>query len=143
MGEGPPRGHQGRVDAVTRWLYHALPEGEWERVTEVYAPESLAREGFVHASYRDAIAESARLYVRAPSVILRIDPRRLTAPVEIAETPRGASGWPVCTARAPGLPSSSSMRGNLRQAPADDHPSNEDQSLGTPAQEGLRRASLS
>ncbi len=74
---------------MTRWLYHALPRDEWERVTGPYAPESVRAEGFVHASHRDAIAESARLYVRAPSVILRIDPRRLAGRIEIAATPRG------------------------------------------------------
>ena len=75
-----------------RWLYHALPKGEWGRVARAvreYAPESLAREGFVHASYRDAVAESARLYVKPPCVILRIDPRLLESRVEVAATPRG------------------------------------------------------
>ena len=50
-------------------------------------------------------------------------------------TPLGASARPVCTAKAPDLPSSSSMRGNLRQAPTDDHPNDEDLSLGVPEQE--------
>lgn len=71
-----------------RWIYHLtesdVPAGE-------YAPESLAREGFVHGSYRDLVAESARLYFPPSAVlrVLRIDPRRLDVPVEIAETPRG------------------------------------------------------
>jgi uncharacterized protein (DUF952 family) len=74
-----------------RWLYHALPRLDWERVGAVYAPESLAREGFVHASHRDRIAESARLYVApsGPCVVLRIDPRRIPSRIEIAATPRG------------------------------------------------------
>jgi uncharacterized protein (DUF952 family) len=74
----------------TRWIYHALLRDEWERVGESYAPESLVREGFVHASYRDVVEESARLYVatRGACVILRIDPRAC-ARVEDATTPRG------------------------------------------------------
>jgi uncharacterized protein (DUF952 family) len=72
-----------------RWLYHALPKGEWERVAGDYAPESLAREGFVHTSFRGDIAASAALYVAPPRVILRIDPRKVAAPITIAETPRG------------------------------------------------------
>ena len=73
-----------------RWLYHLvvrqpLPEGR-------YAPESLAREGFVHCSYADAVAESARLYFAAGADVVawRIDPARLDVPVEVATTPRGA-----------------------------------------------------
>ena len=71
-----------------RWIYHLTeadgPAGD-------YVPESLSREGFVHGSYRDLVAESARLYFPSNAVlrVLRIDPRRLDVPVEIAETPRG------------------------------------------------------
>lgn len=56
-----------------------------------YAPGSLATEGFVHASFKDRVKESARLYF-APGTRLRvlaIDPRRLDVPVEVVETPRG------------------------------------------------------
>jgi uncharacterized protein (DUF952 family) len=76
---------------VTRWLYHALPHEEWERVGESYAPESLAREGFIHASYREAIEASARLYVapKGACVIVRIDPRALKVRIDVADTPRG------------------------------------------------------
>jgi cyclohexyl-isocyanide hydratase len=72
-----------------RWLYHLLdarhPAGD------PYAPGSLAREGFVHCSWRDAVAESARLHFApgAPLDVLQIDPRRLDAPVTVAATPRG------------------------------------------------------
>jgi cyclohexyl-isocyanide hydratase len=58
---------------------------------DAYAPASLAREGFVHASYRNDVAESARLYFdpAAALEVLQIDPRRLDVPVEVAATPRG------------------------------------------------------
>jgi uncharacterized protein (DUF952 family) len=76
---------------TTRWLYHALLRTEWERVAESYAPESLAREGFVHASYRDVVEASARLYVapRGACVIVRIDPRAVRTRLAIVDTPRG------------------------------------------------------
>lgn len=75
-----------------RFLYHALPTRElrWGQDGR-YRPESLAREGFIHTSYRDLVLESARLYLPPgePISILAVDPRRLDVPVEIVETPRG------------------------------------------------------
>jgi uncharacterized protein (DUF952 family) len=67
-------------------LYHVKVAGP---VDDPYAPPSLASEGFVHCSYRDAVAESARLYFPrdAELEILQIDPRALD--VEVAITPRG------------------------------------------------------
>jgi putative intracellular protease/amidase/uncharacterized protein (DUF952 family) len=76
-----------------KWLYHALVREEWESVRdqEAILPASLAREGFVHTSYRDDVVESASLYLPAGAakVVLQIDPRRLFARVDVAETPRG------------------------------------------------------
>jgi uncharacterized protein (DUF952 family) len=76
---------------VTRWLYHALvapPEGD---LGDPYAPASLDREGFVHASFASAVHESVALYFPpdAPLLILQIDPRRLPYAVDIVDTPRG------------------------------------------------------
>jgi cyclohexyl-isocyanide hydratase len=72
-----------------RWLYHVVLRDVWERerAAEAYRPSG----DFLHASYRDAVLESARLYfpVGSARVILRIDPRRLTARVLVAPTPRG------------------------------------------------------
>lgn len=79
-----------------RWLYHALPRATAERElsgshgdSHELRPASLETEGFVHFSYADRAAESARLYVRPDPVLLRVDPRRLSARLEIASTPRG------------------------------------------------------
>ena len=84
-----------------RWLYHLLPASSAQSaVTEAsgggalrgpYAPDSLAREGFVHCSYRDAVNETARLYFAPDAAldVLQVDPRRLDAPLVEAETPRG------------------------------------------------------
>ena len=73
-----------------RWLYH-IREASGSPLPSLYAPDSLAREGFLHASFQADVRESARLYFRAeqPLTVLRIDPRRLDARVEIAATPRG------------------------------------------------------
>jgi len=75
-----------------RWLFHVLPTREISWGSDGrYRPASLAREGFVHASFRDVVLESARLYFPKDVAlsVLAIDPRRLDVPVEIAETPRG------------------------------------------------------
>lgn len=72
-----------------RWLYHLLPRST--AIGERYAPESLRTEGFVHTSHRDAVVESARLHFApgADLVALQIDPRRLDARIDLADTPRG------------------------------------------------------
>ena len=76
-------------DAFVRWLYHVLagevPRGDW------YSPPSLLQEGFVHCSFRDAVAESARLYFPAGArlSVLQIDPRRVGCEVRVVDTPRG------------------------------------------------------
>jgi uncharacterized protein (DUF952 family) len=73
-----------------RWLYHIrLADGA--PLPARYAPASLEREGFIHASFQGDVAESARLYFPAGAALtaLRIDPRRLDARVEIVATPRG------------------------------------------------------
>jgi cyclohexyl-isocyanide hydratase len=62
-----------------RWLYHLVVPGGG-----ITSPE-----GFVHCSYADKVAETAKLYFDGPVEALQIDPRRITARVEIAETPRG------------------------------------------------------
>lgn len=79
-----------------RWLYHALPRDAWlearaANARDGFAPASLGREGFVHASYRDRVVESARLYLPQdrPIAVLQIDPRLLVATIDVAETPRG------------------------------------------------------
>ena len=72
-----------------RWLYHlriVSNDDAWP-----YLPASFAKEQFIHASYRDAVRESAALYFSADArvEILMIDPRKLTAKIDVATTPRG------------------------------------------------------
>jgi putative intracellular protease/amidase/uncharacterized protein (DUF952 family) len=75
-----------------RWLFHVLRAEDlsWGQDGR-YAPRSFAEEGFIHASYKGVVAESAKLYFPegARLVVLVIDPRRLDVPVEVVETPRG------------------------------------------------------
>jgi cyclohexyl-isocyanide hydratase len=72
----------------SRYLFHvcdAVP-GRWP-----YAPASLASEGFVHASFKDAVEETTRVHFagRGDVHVLCIDPRRVGAKIAIAATPRG------------------------------------------------------
>jgi len=87
----PPRVSKSQRTRL-RWLYHVVRAEEvgWGKDGR-YAPRSLETEGFVHASFKELVAESARLYFPpdARLRVLAIDPRRLDVPVELADTPRG------------------------------------------------------
>jgi putative intracellular protease/amidase/uncharacterized protein (DUF952 family) len=75
-----------------RWIFHLVRDAElcFDSAGR-YAPASLATEGFVHGSYREAVPQSARLYFAGGDRprVLAIDPRRLDVPIDVAETPRG------------------------------------------------------
>jgi len=72
-----------------RWIYHAIRRAELAPDWSELAPASLAREGFVHASYVTDVLESARLYLPKDEelVVLRIDPRLVN--IRVDQTPRG------------------------------------------------------
>lgn len=74
-----------------RFVFHLARPGEVQLDARGrYAPASLATEGFVHASSRDRLEESAALYFPGERpVVLRLDPRRLDAPLRYDATPRG------------------------------------------------------
>ncbi len=72
-----------------RWLYHVrivLENRPWP-----YEANSLRTEGFVHASFRDALVRTVELYYSPQTnlEVLMIDPRKLETRVELARTPRG------------------------------------------------------
>jgi uncharacterized protein (DUF952 family) len=72
-----------------RWLYHVLAaDGPLE---DPFSPPSLRFDGYIHCSFRDAVAESARLYFAADARlrVLQIDPRLVPCEVRVVETPRG------------------------------------------------------
>jgi cyclohexyl-isocyanide hydratase len=66
-----------------RWLFHIVERGA--------PPTPPGAEGFVHCSYRDAVAETARIHFPrdAKLQVLQVDPRRVGARIEDAPTPRG------------------------------------------------------
>jgi uncharacterized protein (DUF952 family) len=72
-----------------RWLYHVVAADV--ALGDPYSPPSLVQEGFVHCSFRDAAAQSARLYFPAGARlrVLQIDPRRLRCELRVVATPRG------------------------------------------------------
>lgn len=74
---------------MNRWLYHLVEAAR--DIGDPYEPYSLGDEGFVHCSFLPDVAVSARLYFppHATMRVLQIDPRLLTARVDVAETPRG------------------------------------------------------
>ncbi len=71
-----------------RWLYHVRPRAP---LTDAYVGPAFAEHGFTHCSYADRILESAALYFPGHDdlELLKIDPRRLDAPIDVAATPRG------------------------------------------------------
>jgi nucleoside-diphosphate-sugar epimerase/uncharacterized protein (DUF952 family) len=90
LGFSPAHGIQSLLAHTDRWLYHLVAATEPRG--ELYAPASLGTEGFVHCSYQPAVADTARTYF-PPDIdleVLQIDPRRLGAAIEVAQTPRGA-----------------------------------------------------
>jgi uncharacterized protein (DUF952 family) len=70
-------------------LYHVLVAGG--ALADPFSPPSLAQEGYIHCSFRDAVVESARLYFAADAQlrVLQIDPRQVRCEVRIVDTPRG------------------------------------------------------
>lgn len=79
-----------------RWLYHIVRRGDGAsgpsgRPEHIGA--SLPKDGFVHASFASAVRESAEVHFAgvdpATLAVCAIDPRRLDARVELAETKRG------------------------------------------------------
>lgn len=73
-------------------IYHVVRRDEltWDS-DDRYRAKSLTTEGFVHASYREKVEESAKLYFPADAdlLVLAIDEKRLDVKVEVVETPRG------------------------------------------------------
>ena len=68
---------------TTETIYHITKRGDWTaaRAAGEYVAESLAREGFIHASTRRQAVETANLFYAGQDglVLLCIDAGRLTA----------------------------------------------------------------
>lgn len=65
------------------WIFHITSHPEWEAARQQgsYQPESLAAEGFIHASTTEQVLRTAaRFYAgRRDLVLLAIDPHKLSA----------------------------------------------------------------
>ena len=72
-----------------RWLYHVLEADV--TLGDPFSPPDYVQDGYIHCSFRDAAAESARLYFPAGARlrVLQIDPRLIRCEVRVVDTPRG------------------------------------------------------
>ena len=70
-------------------MYHVL--GADVALGDPFSPANLVQDGYIHCSFRDRAAESARLYFAADARlrVLQIDPRLVGCEVGIVDTPRG------------------------------------------------------
>jgi uncharacterized protein (DUF952 family) len=84
-------------------IYHIALESDWESALEAgdYRVSTLHRtleeEGFIHAAYAEQVRGVAdRWYadVAEPLLLLTIDERRLTAPLQVDAVPGEAEGYP-------------------------------------------------
>jgi len=101
-------------------LFHVVPRSEWQRLPPgPYHADSLARDGFIHCSYRHQVGAVVwRFFAgQADLLVLSIDTDLLTSPVReeeaddgqkfphvhgpinreaiVAETPFAAGDWPT------------------------------------------------
>lgn len=71
-------------------VFHILKRSEWEAAIprQIYAPPSLAAEGFIHCSTLQQLPESGNRFFRGQSnlAVLCIDPQRLTAELKTENT---------------------------------------------------------
>jgi uncharacterized protein (DUF952 family) len=84
-------------------IYHIALEPDWEAALEAgeYRISTLGRtladEGFLHAAYGNqvrGVAEAFYSHVSEPLVLLTIDERRLTVPLQVDTIPGQAEGYP-------------------------------------------------
>jgi uncharacterized protein (DUF952 family) len=81
-------------------ILHLLPKAQWDALAPdaSYAPESLAKEGFIHCSpdVRQLLAVANAFYrnVSGDVIVLEIDPAKLTSPLKW-EAPAPPNSVPV------------------------------------------------
>ena len=65
------------------FLHHLVSAAEWAEVSDVYRPDSLAGEGFIHFSTAEQIpGTSLRYYAEVTDLlVLTVDPARVAAEV--------------------------------------------------------------
>jgi copper homeostasis protein len=79
-------------------IFHITTRDHWERAQSegVYRADSLATEGFIHASNPGQVAGSANRFFRGRSglVLLRIDPDRVAPPIRREPSPDSDEPFP-------------------------------------------------
>jgi uncharacterized protein (DUF952 family) len=84
-------------------IYHIALASDWEAALEAgeYRVSTVGRtleeEGFLHASFANqvrTVAEAHYAAVRKPLVLLTIDERRVTVPLQVDAVPGRAEGYP-------------------------------------------------
>jgi len=74
-------------------FYHITSAEEWQQALKSgqYLPIDYARDGFIHASYRDQVLKTAkRFYSGKPGlVLLKIDSALLASPVKVEKADTG------------------------------------------------------
>ncbi len=77
-------------------LFHLVDPQVWAATRDDYRPPSLGREGFVHLSFADQVADTAnRHYANAPAlVVLEVDPARLSAEVKLEDSYGAGRSFP-------------------------------------------------
>lgn len=76
-----------------RWIYHITPIKDWEKAIEVglYSADTLAVEGFIHASTKAQVLDTANyLFAGKPGlVLLKIDSHKVAAEIKYEAAPNG------------------------------------------------------
>jgi uncharacterized protein (DUF952 family) len=82
--------------AAPRFIYHILTESEWQskRDNEVYTPESLEHEGFIHCSRLEQLNATIKRFFKDKRDlrVLKIDTALLNVPL-IYEAAENGSGF--------------------------------------------------
>ena len=72
-------------------IYHVVTEGNWQKAVQqgFYEAESLAKEGFIHTSKGEQVAEVLERYYKNQSnlFLLHIDETKLSAPLKYELAP--------------------------------------------------------
>lgn len=76
------------------FMYHIIPELEWEAIrdNQVYEPDTLESEGFVHLSYKDQVCETAAKFYTGRTDLLALKLDRSLLDAELQDDPVPGEG---------------------------------------------------
>ncbi len=76
-----------------RWIYHITPLKDWEKAIEdgSYSADTLAVEGFIHASTKEQVLDTANYLFAGISglVLLKIDTNKVAVEIKYEAVPNG------------------------------------------------------